>query len=203
MRLFSEKEIKIIKDVFQKYIKEHKNIQDDTDLIETLMNSSDFTQEQYKIISKIITAYIKEDGSINTKNIKEIILEIENFEKKDRTVITIIVIVAVIVGIIAFVIIGNINAAERTSSMVKENSKNIQQTLDSYKELTMEKFNKIKSNMTYSEVCNIIGFEGTLTSEYGNEQIGITKIYIWSKSGKDITISFINNKVTSKLQNGL
>lgn len=70
--------------------------------------------------------------------------------------------------------------------------------------MTLEKFNKIKTGMTYKEVVAIAGEEGTLSTEssYGNQSM---KIYYWYASNgiSNATVSFMNGKVTAKSQIGL
>ncbi len=70
--------------------------------------------------------------------------------------------------------------------------------------ITLEKFNKIETGMTYQQVVDIIGEEGTLSTEsaYGDQSM---QIYYWYASNgiSNATVSFINAKVTAKSQIGL
>ena len=70
--------------------------------------------------------------------------------------------------------------------------------------VTMEKFNQINTGMTYDEVKNIIGCDGTLSTEtsVGNQTL---KIYGWyAKNGvSNATFSFTNDKLDAKSQLGL
>lgn len=70
--------------------------------------------------------------------------------------------------------------------------------------MTLEKFNNIETGMTYQEVIDIIGEEGTLSTEssYGNQTM---QIYYWYASNgiSNATVSFQNGKVTAKSQIGL
>lgn len=70
--------------------------------------------------------------------------------------------------------------------------------------MTLEKFNKIETGMTYQQVVEIAGEEGTLSTEssYANQTM---KIYYWYASNgiSNATISFMNGKVTAKSQIGL
>lgn len=68
-------------------------------------------------------------------------------------------------------------------------------------EITLDEFNQIETGMTYEEVVNIIGSEGTLTSETTVGDI-TSKMYSWN--GKSITSNatflFQNDSLTSKSQ---
>ena len=68
-------------------------------------------------------------------------------------------------------------------------------------EITLDEFNQIETGMTYEEVVNIIGSEGTLTSE---TTIGDTtsKMYSWDGKGiaSNATFMFQNDSLTSKSQ---
>lgn len=70
--------------------------------------------------------------------------------------------------------------------------------------MTLKKFNKIKTGMTYKEVVAITGEEGTLSTEsaYGSQSM---KVYYWYASNgiSNATVSFMNGKVTAKSQIGL
>lgn len=70
--------------------------------------------------------------------------------------------------------------------------------------MTLEKFNKIETGMTYQQVVDIIGEEGTLSTEssYGSQSM---KVYYWYASNgiSNATISFMNGNVTAKSQIGL
>lgn len=70
--------------------------------------------------------------------------------------------------------------------------------------VTLEKFNKIETGMTYKQVVDIIGEEGTISTEssYGNQSM---KVYYWYASNRiaNATVSFMNGKVTAKSQIGL
>lgn len=69
---------------------------------------------------------------------------------------------------------------------------------------TMDKFNQIKTGMTYKEVVKIVGEEGSLSTEssYGDQSM---QIYYWYASNgiSNMTISFMNGIVNAKSQIGL
>ena len=80
--------------------------------------------------------------------------------------------------------------------------------INSEASISLEEFNKIKTGMTYEEVCAIIGGEGTLSSSV---DVGIgaeykTEIYQWTGHGSlgaNANVTFQGGKVISKAQIGL
>ena len=73
--------------------------------------------------------------------------------------------------------------------------------------ISLYEFDRIKTGMTYSEVVEIVGVEGTLMSEVdiGFEEYA-TKMYSWEGNGykgSNATVTFQNGKVVSKAQIGL
>ena len=91
-----------------------------------------------------------------------------------------------------------------SSTTTKDNTKNVTSTNSKSTKMTLEKFNKIKTGMTYKQVVSIIGEDGKLSTEssYGGQTM---KIYYWYASNgiSNATVSFMNNKVTAKSQIGL
>ena len=77
-------------------------------------------------------------------------------------------------------------------------------TIQNQEKMTLEKFNEIETGMTYQQVVDIVGKEGTLSTEssYGDQTM---KIYYWYASNgiSNATVSFMNGKVTAKSQVGL
>ena len=102
-------------------------------------------------------------------------------------------IVVIFIGICCAISINQNNTTPTGSGIVQEQTK-----------VTLEKFNKIETGMTYQQVVDIIGEEGTLSTEssYGNQSM---KVYYWYASNKiaNATVSFMNDKVTAKSQVGL
>lgn len=69
--------------------------------------------------------------------------------------------------------------------------------------LTIEKFMQIKSNSSYKQAVEILGTEGEQMSSSGSGTYK-TEMYQWSNgNGGFIFLMFINDKLTSKTQNGL
>lgn len=88
---------------------------------------------------------------------------------------------------------------EDNTSPTSANSTEVQQ-----QKVTLEKFNKLETGMTYKQVVEIIGEDGTLSTEssYGNQSL---KVYYWYSSNgiSNATVSFSNGKLTAKSQIGL
>ena len=80
--------------------------------------------------------------------------------------------------------------------------------INSEASISLEEFNKIKTGMTYEEVCDIVGGEGTLSSSV---DLGVgdeykTEIYQWTGNGSigaNANVTFQGGKVVSKAQMGL
>ena len=87
----------------------------------------------------------------------------------------------------------NNNATQTGTSITQEQKK-----------MTLEKFNKIETGMTYQQVVDIAGEDGTLSTEssYGSQSM---QVYYWYASNgiSNATVSFMNGKVTAKSQIGL
>lgn len=80
--------------------------------------------------------------------------------------------------------------------------------IDSEASITLEEFNKIETGMTYDQVCEIVGGNGTLGSSVdmnmGSEYK--TEIYQWTGSGSigaNANVTFQGGKVVMKAQAGL
>lgn len=89
-----------------------------------------------------------------------------------------------------------------TSNFIENNSGNKNSEL-----ITLEEFNKIQTGMTYEQVKEIIGSDGTLTSDVsiGDEKYH-TQIYSWygnTITGANANVTFQNGKVIGKAQVGL
>lgn len=117
--------------------------------------------------------------------------------KKAHPIGIIIGIIIVIIGICTII---NSGSSNKTSTNLTTSTENAQ----SEQYMTLEKFNKIQTGMTYQQVVDIVGTEGTLSTEssYGSASM---KIYYWYSSDgvSNATISFDNDKVSAKSQIGL
>lgn len=76
-------------------------------------------------------------------------------------------------------------------------------------DITKAEYSQIKTGQTYSEVVQIIGSKGELTSSSSMEILGddyTASIYTWYgnlRTGANSVIMFENNEVTAKSQFGL
>lgn len=107
----------------------------------------------------------------------------------------------IVLGLIIIII--GIGAIASSNTTTDNNTKPVNSQTQEEK-MTLEKFNKIETGMTYQQVVDIAGEEGTLSTEssYGDQTM---KIYYWyAKNGiSNATVSFMNGKVNAKSQIGL
>jgi len=117
-----------------------------------------------------------------------------------------------IIGIIVLIVVvaifasGGDDSQEKNTSKTEETDNN--KTKETAKEgvLTEEKFNKIKNGMTYDEVKEIIGSEGTVISESGEKGTDLhTVMYEWETDGLFSAANFMfqGGKLTNKSQMGV
>lgn len=102
---------------------------------------------------------------------------------------------------IIFICIG-VAAVLNTSNTIDNNSASKNSEL-----ITLEEFNQIQSGMTYEQVKEIIGSDGTLTSDtsIGDEKYH-TQIFTWygnKMTGANANVTFQGGKVVGKAQVGL
>lgn len=122
-------------------------------------------------------------------------------------------IAGIIISVLTMVIVINSQKAlseglETISNSLSDLTNEMENTFnvdnESIDKMTLEKFNKIQTGMTYKQVVEIIGSDGTLSTEssYGNQSM---QIYYWYASNgiSNATISFTNGKVSAKSQIGL
>lgn len=101
--------------------------------------------------------------------------------------------------LIGFIMIGIFGSS---TDKVYENSANKNDEL-----ISLEEFYKIENGMTYEQVKEIIGSDGTLTSDVsmGDEKYH-TQIYMWygnKITGGNANVTFQSGKVVGKAQVGL
>lgn len=71
--------------------------------------------------------------------------------------------------------------------------------------ITKDEYNQIKTGMSYDEVKQIVGSEGSLSSTVSMNGITV-EIYTWygnGPAGSNANVTFTNNAVTGKAQVGL
>lgn len=111
-----------------------------------------------------------------------------------------------IIIVIIFVIAVSQGTSTNTTEQTSTNSESSANTEDA--KITLEEFNQIETGMTYEQVVEIIGTEGTVMSESditGDGQYKTT-IYSWEGEGSlgaNANITFQSGKVVSKAQFGL
>jgi hypothetical protein len=99
---------------------------------------------------------------------------------------------------------GSTDSSNRTVSGTPATGDSDNKTGDSKSTaLTMEKYNQIKNGMTYKQVVEIIGSEGTETMSSGEGKYKVTS-YKWEGDNfQFITTVFMGDKLTSKVQANL
>ncbi|MEE0866070.1 MAG: zinc ribbon domain-containing protein [Clostridia bacterium] len=118
-----------------------------------------------------------------------------------KSIIIIIIIIGVLILVVKFISSSNDRTVSKTNADAgRLYNEYVNQGNNYSKEtITTEKFNKIQNGMTYNQVCEIMGFQGELSSEYGTSQYGITRIYLWSDSNLNtIGVTFVDGKVSGK-----
>lgn len=111
----------------------------------------------------------------------------------------------VITFILIVIVIGAIAAASGSGNKTNNSNQTNTAVEQKQEKLTLEKFNKIETGMTYDQVVEIIGEEGTVLSESEIANIKTT-MYSWygeGSIGANANITFQNGKVTAKVQFGL
>ena len=77
--------------------------------------------------------------------------------------------------------------------------------INSSASMSLNEFNQIETGMTYEEVCEIVGGEGTLSSSVDLGEYK-TEMYMWTGDGTigaNANVTFQQGKVISKSQLGL
>lgn len=107
--------------------------------------------------------------------------------------------------ILVLIILGSIGAGLNTNNFTTTNTPSTSSTESSTK-INLEKFNQIQSGMTYEQVVEIIGEEGTVMSnvDIGNEEYQTTMYYWYGEDGiSNANVTIQGGKVVSKAQIGL
>ena len=153
--------------------------------LQKLKENGALTEEEFEKEKKII---LSDTLNNNTNKVNQEVKQ----ENKTWKVVKIVILIVLAVFVIV-VLIDGFKSADKVA-------KNIEAELSEKSNITMSKFNQIKTGMTYSQVVNIIGFSGILQTESGGLQV-----YTWQQSSplKIISISVMNGKVTAKSQVGL
>lgn len=104
--------------------------------------------------------------------------------------------------IFVFIICGGI---AMTINMGNSIQKSVSGVKDKSEYITLEEYNKIESGMTYEQVVEIVGSDGTVSSqvESNGYKIVIISWYGNGVAGSNANVTFTNNAVSGKAQVGL
>lgn len=72
-------------------------------------------------------------------------------------------------------------------------------------DVSKEAYDKVENGMTMAQVEDILGKGELATGASGGlgDMTGSAKIYTWTQGDKKITVTFVNEKVQTKMQSGL
>ena len=119
----------------------------------------------------------------------------------------------ILIGVLAIMFVGGCSESadsnnEKVATNANTNNNEQKQEKETKKKetkskLTLDKFNKVQTNMSYKEVVKILGSKGKVLSE--SEVGGIkTVMYQWDGSfGANMNAMFQKDKLISKAQFGL
>lgn len=130
----------------------------------------------------------------------------ECFAKNKQLFINVVVGIFLAIFVFVFMMVMvNITFNNNPNEYIKDTPADI---ISSEGSISLQEFYKIEIGMTYEEVCNIVGGEGTLNTsvdlEMGDEYK--TEMYSWTGDGiigANASITFQGGKVISKAQFGL
>lgn len=73
------------------------------------------------------------------------------------------------------------------------------------KNVSKEAYDKVETGMTLAQVQGILGKGELATGAAGGigDITGSAKVYTWTQGDKKITVTFVNDKVKTKMQSGL
>ena len=92
-----------------------------------------------------------------------------------------------------------------TINMGNSIQKSVSGVKDKSEYITLEEYNKIESGMTHEQVVEIVGSDGTVSSqvESNGYKIVIISWYGNGVAGSNANVTFTNNAVSGKAQVGL
>lgn len=93
--------------------------------------------------------------------------------------------------------------ASKTNTTTTSSPSNSSTKSDDKSELTLDKYNQIKNGMSYKEVVDILGKEGTETMDSGSGKYRVQSFKWEGDDYKFITIVMTGDKVSSKFQANL
>lgn len=88
MEMFEEDDLKKIKEILKKYIKDKKQVTENKEIMEVLNDTTDFETAQYKGILNTIDYYIRYEGYIDNSNLNDFIQDLAELEEKGNRVFT-------------------------------------------------------------------------------------------------------------------
>lgn len=94
----------------------------------------------------------------------------------------------------------------RNQSDISSQESTVSNSEDAKIIISLSEFDEIKTGMSYKEVCDIIGGEGTLFSSADIDEGYKMEIYEWTGDrffGANANVIFENGQVSSKAQTGL
>lgn len=88
MEMFEEDDLKKIKEILKKYIKDKKQVTENKEIMEVLNDTTDFETAQYKGILNTIDYYIRYEGYIDNSNLNDFIQDLAELEENGNRVFT-------------------------------------------------------------------------------------------------------------------
>lgn len=86
--MFEVDDLKKIKEILKKYIKDKKQVTENKEIMEVLNDTTDFETAQYKGILNTIDYYIRYEGYIDNSNLNDFIQDLAELEEKGNRVFT-------------------------------------------------------------------------------------------------------------------
>lgn len=109
-----------------------------------------------------------------------------------------------LIGLLAFIIIACVGVAAAVN-LNDNTQKAISGVEDPSEYITLDEYNKIDTGMTYDEVREIVGSDGTVSSqvEMNGYNVVIITWYGNGLAGSNANVTFTNDSVSAKAQVGL